>query len=350
MKKIIGLLLGITILTWLGSSQIVIENKSKPKNKNASRILEVEELIRITDESDEYFFKRPYSLSLDMYGFIYFRDGDFFLKFSPEGKFVKNLFRRGQGPGEVQSFSYNIQGDIINVYDSSKKIVFYGLDGQFIGEFKPEQHFGMRLVGSFGDSLIFSTYDMPNREERMGMTDIYHRIILISKDTGGVQEIRSFPIPWYVTANFGTSYAPFFVLPNKDGSLLFINDSPEYRIKVMKTATGEILRIFQRKYKRVKFPKQPPRPAGATQPKRKYIYDIYYMIRNEEQIWIWTSTEDKEKGVLFDVFSPDGEYLDSFYIPSEVSLMGVRGDILFARNQDEEGIYSVVKYKILNGQ
>ena len=349
MKKVLGLLIGILLLSWFASSQIIIENKSKPKSKNAGRLLELEELLRITDESDEFFFERPYRLSLDQYGFIYFQDGDFFLKFSPEGKYVKNLAQIGQGPGEVQSFRYNIQDDIINVWDPrGLKVVFYDLDGQFLREFKPEQHFGMSMEGHYRDSLIFSTYDMASREERKGMMDVNHQIILVSKDSGEAQEIRAFPIPWYVTASFGTSYAPFSVLPNEDGSKLFINDSPEYRIKVMDTATGEILRVFQRKYKRVKMPERPPRP-GATQPERKYMYDINYMVRNEEQIWIWTSTEDEDKGVLFDVFSMDGEYLDSFYIPTEVSFMYAKGDILFARNQDEEGIYSVVKYRILNG-
>ena len=52
--------------------------------------------------------------------------------------------------------------------------------------------------------------------------------------------------------------------------------------------------------------------------------------------------------LLYDVFSKNGEYLDSFYIPVGVDFMYVRGDILFARNQDEEGIYSIVKYRILN--
>ena len=37
------------------------------------------------------------------------------------------------------------------------------------------------------------------------------------------------------------------------------------------------------------------------------------------------------------------------YIPKEVTFLHVRGDILFARYQDEEDNYVVVKYKILNG-
>jgi hypothetical protein len=325
MKKALGLFIGISLLSLLASSQIIIENSSKPQSKNAGRILELEELMRITDESDDFYFKRPFSLNLDQEGFIYFQDDDFFLKFSQEGDYVGNLSHQGQGPGEVQSLRYNIQGETINAWDTrGRKVVLYDLDGQFLREFKPEQHFGMRMVGHYGDSLIFSIYDMPNPEERKGMIEVNHHILLISKDSGEEKEIGALPVPWYVTSTSGVTYAPFLVLPNEDGSTLFINDFPEYRIKVMDTSTGEILRIFQRKYKRVKAPERPPRP-GDTRPERKYLYDISYMIRNEEQIWVWTSTADEDKGVLFDVFSPDGEYLDSFYIPKEVSFMYVKG-------------------------
>ena len=332
----------------MAASQTVIENSSKSKNENAGRILELEELMRITDENEEFFFKRPYSLNLDNEGFIYFMDGDFFLKFSPDGHYLGNFYHKGQGPGEVQNLRYNIQGERINVWDSrSHKVVFYDLDGKFLHEFRPEQHFGMSMVGYYGDSLIFSTYEMPIEEKRTGMVEVNHNLILISNDSGTETLIKAFPIPWYVMPSYGSSYAPFNTLLTKNGETLLINDSPEYRIKVMDISSGEILRIFSRKYKRVAAPKRPPRP-GDTRPERKYLYDIRYLIRNEDKIWIWTSTQDKDKGMLFDIFSYEGEYLDSFYIPEKISFMYAQGDILFARNEDEEGIFSVVKYRILN--
>jgi hypothetical protein len=349
MKKAGSLLLGITLLSWLAAAQTKIEITSKPQHKNAGRILELDELMRITDESGEFFFRRPYRLSLDRRGSIYFRDGDFFLKFSPQGRFMGNFFYKGQGPGEVQAHDYHIRGDTINVWDTrGRKVVFYDLDGQYLREFKPEQHSGLRLVGQFGNSLIFSTYDFPEPEERKGMMGVNHHILLIDKDSGDEKEMGSFPVLWHVSAVRGVSYAPFRVLPNADGGMLFINDSSEYIIKVMDTSTGEILRIIRRKYKRVRAPKRPTLP-GDTLPEREYSYDIAYMLWDEGQIWIRTSTENKDKGVLFDVFSPEGAYLDSFYVPLKMSIMYAQGDIVFARTQDEDGIYSVVKLRILNG-
>ena len=68
----------------------------------------------------------------------------------------------------------------------------------------------------------------------------------------------------------GSSYAPFYTLPSDDGGTLFINDSPEYRIKVMDTSTGEILRIFTRKYKRVKAPDYPPIVQETRGPRKNF--------------------------------------------------------------------------------
>lgn len=76
MKKALGFVVSISLLTLFGSSQTIIENSSTPQGKNPGRILELEELMRITDESGEFYFKRPFRLSLDDDGFIYFQDDD----------------------------------------------------------------------------------------------------------------------------------------------------------------------------------------------------------------------------------------------------------------------------------
>jgi hypothetical protein len=225
-------------------------------------------------------------------------------------------------------------------------MVIYDLDGQFLREIKPEQQSGLRLVGQYKDALIFSTYDFPEPEERKGMMRVNHHILLIDKASGEEKEMGSFPVLWHVSQFRGVSYAPFRVLPDAEGGMLFINDSAEYIIKVMDTSTGKILRMIRRKYKRVRAPKRPTLP-GDTLPEREYAYDIVYMLWDEGKLWVRTSTEDKDKGVLFDVISPEGEYLDSFYVPMKDSIMYVQGDTVFARSQDEDGLYSVVQYRII---
>ncbi|MCK4337220.1 MAG: 6-bladed beta-propeller [Candidatus Aminicenantes bacterium] len=355
MKSIRLAVLILLLLTASLTAQTVIENPEKPPTNNAGRILRLEELMQITDESGDFFFRRPHSLSLDKNSCIYFADEDLFLKFSPEGNFIKNLYKQGQGPGEIQKyFSYVIQDETILVWDSrSRKIIFYDLNGQLIRELKLRNLGGMRMIGPYKNSIIFSTFGLPDQDQMKGkIIDMEHDLHLVSMNSGEINKITTVAIPWFFGPGYGMAQAPFNVLASESGDLLLINDSPEYRIKVMDTSTGKIPKIFSRKYKRIKAPK---RPAGIQSrsavklPERKYAYDIRYMFWNQTQIWISTSTQDEKKGSLYDVFSLEGNYLDCFYLPKEVSLMKVYGDILFARRQDEDGNYAVVKYKILDG-
>jgi len=354
MRSIRLVLLISLLLTASLTAQTVIENPKKPPTNNAGRILQLEELMRITDKSGDFFFKRPHSLSLDKNSCIYFADVGLFIKFSPEGIFIKNLYKQGQGPGEIQQyFSYVIQDETILAWDArSRKIIFYDLDGQLIRELKLRDLGGMRMIGPYKNSIILSTFGLPDQEQMKGkILDMEHDLNLVSMNSGEINKIATVAIPWFFGPGYGMAQAPINILASESGDLLLINDSPEYRIKVMDTSTGKITKVFSRKYERIKAPK---RAAGirtnsaVKTPERKYAYDIRHMFWNQTHIWISTSTQDEKKGSLYDVFSLEGKYLDCFYLPKEVDLMKVYGDILFARRQDEDGNYAVVKYKILN--
>ena len=119
MKKMIILFLVLAVLTALLPSQEIIRNSGKPLSPNAGRILEVEEIFRITDESGEFFFTRPSGLQVACDGSIFLTDADRLLKFSPDGTYLKNLFKKGQGPGEIQSsfYYFHLRGENIFIFD-----------------------------------------------------------------------------------------------------------------------------------------------------------------------------------------------------------------------------------------
>ena len=99
MRKIVLLLLPLFILTSVIYTQEIIENPEKPLNKNAGRMLRLQEVFRITDESDDFYFKAPQSLKVDSEGNFLIIDDNQILKFSTDGRFLRNLFKKGQGPG-----------------------------------------------------------------------------------------------------------------------------------------------------------------------------------------------------------------------------------------------------------
>jgi hypothetical protein len=96
----------LLVFSSMNLTQEIIENQEKPLSKNASRVIKLQEVFRIKDESGNFYFK-----SIESYGNLKVApDGTFLiseenqlLKFSPQGKFVKNLLRTGQGPSEMSS-------------------------------------------------------------------------------------------------------------------------------------------------------------------------------------------------------------------------------------------------------
>ena len=133
MRKIVFLFFASFFFICVVFSQTVIENPEKPLSKNAGRVLKLKEVLRITDESGGYYFKGMYPRELKVAhdGSIFFRDEEQILKFSPVGEFIKNFFKKGQGPGEISGWNYPFAlcNDEIYVYDSiPRKIIHFDKD------------------------------------------------------------------------------------------------------------------------------------------------------------------------------------------------------------------------------
>ena len=77
----------------------MIENPSRPAARNADRILELKEVMRIKEDGGEFYFKSP-RMQVGPDSSVYVWDEEQLLKFDPKGKFVRNFFHKGQGPGE----------------------------------------------------------------------------------------------------------------------------------------------------------------------------------------------------------------------------------------------------------
>lgn len=353
MKKPVFLILSLLIFGSIILAQAIIENPEKPLSKKAGRVLELQEVLRITDESGEFYFNRPSLINVASDGCIYIRDEDQFLKFSSQGDFIKNIFKKGQGPGEIQgSFSYGLKDDNIYIYDSrNRKIIFLDKGGNLIKEFSIKEKGSLRFIGVVDDRIIFSRNKPPPREEMTGkFIDMENQLISISLKDKTEREIAKIPTRWWFSQIMGMSFDPFLVILSSNGQSLYINHTQEYMIKVLDAKTGEVTKTFKRKYKRVKEKK---RTGGIRSnvkiktPKREFMSDIRYFFDSGETLWIRTSTTNKTKGSLFDIFDKEGNYIDSFYLNAKSSLVTVHKDYIFVRETDEEEMISIVKYKIV---
>lgn len=138
MKRLLILSICVFVLGIMGTAQEIIENPAEPLNKNAGRMVKLKVDLVINDTGDEYYFRTPKNIKVSPEGFIFIQDREQLLQFDEKGKYIKNFFKKGKGPGEVEYVSnfclYN--GNLI-VHDRRlNKIIWFEMSGKLIKEFR----------------------------------------------------------------------------------------------------------------------------------------------------------------------------------------------------------------------
>jgi hypothetical protein len=356
-KRSSVLIIGMGIMVFMSAAAVaasgqVVENPAKPKAKNAGRILQLTEAWKITDDGGEFFFKYPNSLQVADDGSIFIADADQLLKFSPEGKFQKNLYKKGQGPGESgDDFTYFVHGRDIFVQDmNSQRLWRADFDGVFQEQVNLKNKDYRGFLGVLPDGFLFLKAVWPPFEDRTGkLMEIIHTVALVARDGSERRDVATFKPRRFLPPQGAMAWDPSIIVPSPDAKLLYAFHSRDYLIEVVDLAAGSIIARFKRIYPKVPYVERGWEPGFRNKygaPKIEYEIDINNIYPVGEHLWVETSTEDKAKGRLFDVFDKDGRFLDSFYLGAGRTLMAVREDAVFCREKNEDETITIVKYRI----
>ncbi len=287
MKRLASIFIFIFILSSFILTQTVIENPEKPLSKNAARALKLVEELKITDEPGVFYFRSPEDLKMTKEGHLFVSDpyGHNFLKFSPSGEFLKNLYKKGQGPGEIQDyFEYALSHDSIYICDFIRnKILIIDQEGKMLSEFKLEEETYNGFLGIYKEWLIFINRVYPPHVDRKTSRfyEIKSKIIKLSKDGKTSEENYAFPNKRFLIASSlgggAMSWDPFdFVLDEKTG-YLYVSCTRKYMIHILDLNKGEVIRSFNRKYKRVRYEMSQGEEDFTKKhnaPRKKYEADI----------------------------------------------------------------------------
>jgi hypothetical protein len=331
---------------WIQDGVETISNPSVPLNKDHGRVLEVEERLRIRDIGDKFFFKYPGHPGLGPDGSIFLVDQDQFLKFSPNGTFLGNLVKPGQGPGEFQTLErYTIEGEMIYAFDGpAQKLVRMTLDGRYLDDKRLEDWFETVT----GNWIVGSLVNLP---QVVGvLADAKYSFFCTSRSNGSLRKTYVFLGKFYRKPPVMMRWDLLSWAPDAKRDLLFVSLSRDYEIKLLDLNAGRVTRTFGRTYPKVAY--VPPAnmkkvyEQGGT-PRPEFECDILELFLPDESLWVRTSTRDAAKGQQFDVFNVEGDYLDSFFVPVKGSILGIRGDTLFVKETADDGTISIVLYKNL---
>jgi len=372
MRKVRLCFLYLLCIALYCSALQVVENYEKPISKNAGRVVKLKKLIHIEDIGDKFFFQSPRNPKIAPDNSIIVLDSEQFLQYDKNGNFIRNLFKKGQGPGEM-GFIWNysfFQDSIISQNLSPTKIIWFNLQGELIKDITIHKKTGrLRYLFYNNDTYYFIKSGIPRISGEAKIVDVSQELIAVNNEGNEATKLESFPTKSYVSVGKQGSHVSipinnFIYIFNKD-KYLFVSHTQEYQLKIYDTEARRLTRIFKRQYQRVKTSKKNERLIrGPIQdgkviapPSQKYVNDIENLFIVSDKLWVQTSTIDKEKGTLFDVFDFDGKYLDCFFIklPKQLApesygfkpLYMSNGFLLTIEIKPDE-TFSIVKYRIID--
>jgi hypothetical protein len=362
MKKILLLLLFFLIFGSSILSQTIVENPKKPNSKKAGRIVRLKEMMRIRDDGVKIVFKAPNRLQIGDDGSVYFYDDFKLYKFDQKGKFVFMVIKQGRGPGEVVASSRFLvtKKEIIVYARTPPKIMRFTLEGKYIGEKRYQVFRGLRFIGHINNIIYGFLNEIP--DESLGKNGfVDYLACLYEFDPNFDKRIKkySFPVRHY---QIGTAWWPRvnFDYVAKNNETLFIYHTAEYQIIKFNLEKNIVERIIKRKYDRVKTPKRPKRkrrPGVLFQPPKEFYNDIAKLLIYKDKLWAITSTRDKQKRSLVDVYDMEGKYLDNFYLefPREIvprrfhyGSFVLKDGYLYVNEEHSDGYFCISKYEIVN--
>lgn len=338
----------------------VIKNPKEPLSNNARREIHLQEIMRIRDNGKDIIFKWPDNLVVDNNENIYFLSTPHLYKYDRNGNFIFKIIGTGQGPGEAEPrlrkrFAV-INDEIVVRAISPLKVMKFDLNGVLKEEIKLIEPFRLfRFIGNFREKIYTIQREVSwELKGKSGYIDFPVNIYEFSPDFQQHEKIHTFPVQFYFDRNawFGQAFLEFAI---KDFENLFVVHTSEYKIVRFNLKSKKIDEIITREFRRVKRPKIKKKPGFLYGPDREYYQDVQKLLIFGDNLWAITSEKNEDNEWLIDVYDRDGKFVDSFFLcfPDDIEPKRFQSiqiiawkNFLYSVDQDKEGYYSIVKYRI----
>jgi hypothetical protein len=325
---------------------IVVKNPKEPMYGDDILILEEELSIGEKGKGDEYIFSEIRDIAVDAEDRIYVLDRrECHVKvFDKNGKYVKTIGNKGQGPGEMSSAS-SLQitpQNEIGVNDSSaRKIHFFTMDGKFL------YSLFQRNMGFFSDPKIDNDGNITASYMIMDNEVTY----VLKKFDHQLKEL--FPIFSTVILKY-PNLDPFFPqcywdIIEEDNIIWGFAD--KYEIFII-DAEGKTVKKITREYDPIKITdEEKEKRIEGLRDGVKLIWNvhhnpfIYLCVDDEGRIFTRTYDKTPKSGeYYYDVFDPDGKYVAKIPLKSRPYVL--KQGKLYTIEEDEEGYQLVKRYRI----
>jgi hypothetical protein len=293
----------------------------------------LKESLRIAEQPSLFFFASPDMPQIDEFGFIWVADQDQLLLFSPEGKFIRNFFKKGQGPGELTDMSGFIpEGDRVLVFNRyPHKMIAFDREGRLLQETSISQMLGhANLLGSWRGRFYFLREYFQSTSGKAVFLDIPVRLLSAAL---GEAEARV-DGPWFPKRHFvrDTSWIKnvyYVQIARADEARFLIAYNGNYDIHCLDLDRMEIFPFIRREYRKVRIRPEwktsrdkfraPSQTLSGSEVKvfeHEMLDDVQKIWILREKIWVLTSTFDEaNRQARIDLFDLKGTFLGSLMLP-----------------------------------
>lgn len=356
MKQLnIAVIIIVTLIIPLISQEkdTLLEN---PLSKNAGRIVEAEKKGALQSESGDYHFKAPRLMRFAPDGSFFVRDEKQLARFSPEGRFLKNYFKSGNNAGEGEVIrDYWPEKDILHVFFSRpSKWVRFDYQGKCLGETPLRMQGLWRIIGPVGDrfAILFTRIDFSS--VKTGPDNQFWSLYYLD-DKGELSAAAiEFRVPVFFNVNrlkgkttVGWNFRAYLDTAYINEREVFICHEAKHALIRFDPLKQETLFRLHRDFPSVKYIRSKNEKNQTNEiriPDPDFFTDIQALFFDGQEIWVFTSKIDTEKGILVDILHPDGLYLDSFYLNikglkslHDFHFLGIKKTLLYLFSPSREG-------------
>ncbi len=329
----------------------VIKNPKEPIYSEDIFGLEQEITIGEKEGDEEYRFTRLRAIDVDVKGNIYALDSrEGHIKvFDNNGKYIKTIGKKGQGPGEMQ-MPYDIHitpmKEILVNDVRSRRLLFFSLDGTFL------RHLSTAKMTFFLDPKMNSKSMIVGSQQILGLIPGFELLMFDSNfdliKTIAKIELPKPPVIKPELPEFCWEYTP------EDNLIWGI--PTKYELQVL-SEEGEIIKKIKKDYDPVKiaeeekeemtkrFSREGVSSIVKIELPQNHLAFMNLSIDDDGRIFLGTYEKAKDgEGYYYDVFDSEGKYLAK--IPLMVRPQVWKKGKLYTIEEDKEGYQYIKRYKV----
>jgi len=334
----------------------VVKNPKEPMYGEEVFSLEEELSIGEVEGEEAYMFSRINDIDMDEDGKIYVAEGAsaHIRLFDENGKYLRSLGRKGQGPGEFQMPIYvqiTSQNEIM-VHDyMAQRLNFFSLDGNYLRQMSTtatRNPFIPIKMDSYGNLIVMAAFAPPpvgGKQLKMYDKNL-DLVMMIAEEERDMRKTFDIGKPtWYCDVS--------------QNDKIVWGHSNDYLLQILNHA-GKLIKKITREYDPVEITdgdkkKYETMYAGPLNMGLKIQFRDHYpafgdiSVDDEERIFVKTyeRIEDTNEHFYFDVFDREGKYLAKVPIRANLNRISEwRRDKLYTIEEDEGGYVYVKRYKV----